>query len=277
MTAAVEPTRPLRLAIVQPRMHWTTVQNTASALLALERAADGGAQLAVFPELALTGFHRDIVAQAAPSLVEPALRRVQQACARHRIAAVLGAPTRDDEGRLFNSAVFVDATGTLLGVVEKNGLTPAEATVCAHGSTRPVVALLGWRTSAILCREVGDVEPVIAQLAGRGVEVIFWPGLMRPAVDGSTSGPDSHFEDAERIARGLGAWIVQSNWPNSVNRPEEDIGTGRSVVIAPDGRRCLFLPAEQVGIGVFDLGSSQFDWQAEDTGTDESPTAQCVA
>lgn len=142
----------LRLAVAQPLMRWTGQANTQDIVQALGQAAAAGAQLCLFPELALTGFHREIAREAQPALVAAQLQQVQAACAQHGLAAALGAPTFDDEGLAYNSHLLVDAAGRLAATWAKRGLTAPEATFFARGNTRPVVALCGRQRGDFACR-----------------------------------------------------------------------------------------------------------------------------
>lgn len=250
-------------------MEWSGVANTQSMLRAMTLAASGGAQLCVFPELAVTGFHRQIRTQATPHLVEAHTRSLRQACRDLSLSIVFGSPSFGDDGRVFNSCVFFDAHGERAGVVEKIGLTPAEETFFARGSTRSSVELLGYRTTAVLCREIDDLEDLEADLPALAPQVIFWPGMMRPAVDGSES---THVQHAQKLARCTGAYIIQANWPNSLNYPEESAEAGHSLVIHPDGQTLLRLPMAVAGVGVFDLGRNEFEWHAQgESAASETP------
>ena len=120
----------------------------------------------------------------------------RQACAEHCIAASVGVPTFGDDGRIFNSSVFVDESGRCVGAVEYNGLTPPEETFFARATQRRVHQLLGRPCSAILCREVDDFDEVKARLPRGSTDLIFWPGAMRPAVDGCESDPDAQVKRA---------------------------------------------------------------------------------
>jgi predicted amidohydrolase len=255
----------MRVAIAQLRMQWTGEGNTRAIVAALARAAAAQAQVCVFPELAVTGFHRQIRSQAEPGLVQAWMTAVQAACTAHAIAASVGVPTFDGDGRTFNSNVFIDAAGDCVGVVEKNGLTPAEATFFAPGTSRTVHRLLGRRCSALLCREIEDLDLVASHLPHGSTDLIFWPGAMRPAVDGSETDPDAHVKKAQTMARRTGAFLVQANWPNSLNYPEESEFAGQSVVISPVGVVLMRLPVAEAGLAVFTLGASKFDWQPQET------------
>lgn len=252
----------LRIAIAQPWMRWTGDENAATALRTIALAADAGMQLCVFPEAMLPGFHRRIVEFAKRDLVAGWVDSLQTTCARHKVAATFGAPTFDD-GRIYNSQLFVDESGRLVGAVSKQGLTDPEATFFARGTTRPVIEMLGQRCTAVICREIEDHDTVCTQLTPQAPQLVFWPGQMRPQPEDAGIEPPPHVRNAQRLARTLNAWIIQSNWPNALNRPEESVGCGRSVVISPAGDIAIELPQSQPGVGMFTLGEPSFRWHAQ--------------
>jgi omega-amidase len=236
----------LRVAIAQMQMHWTIEENVAEILRAISIAKREGAQLCVFPEMAM--------------------RAVQDACAANHIAAILGAPTFGANNAIYNSAVFVDERGEQIAAVAKIGLTVPEATFFTHGTERRIVSMLGLSMSAVLCIEIHDRESIMKQLAAsdaktnRKIDLLAWPGIMRPDPNAANANEEKHIEDARQLARETGAWIVQANWPNSLNYPAESAFAGQSVVIDPSGEFAVRLPIAQAGVGVFSLGSTQFSW-----------------
>jgi len=254
-----EPLPPV-IALCQLYMHWTIEENMAAMLDALNLAHRHGAGICAFPELAVTGFHRQIVALAEPALIAPQIKRLQAACARHAIAMAVGAPTFGAAGARFNSHLFIDERGELVAVVSKVGLTVPEATFFSAGQGRPVSRLQGLRCSAVICREIEDRTLIEAQLPPGSVDLVFWPGQMRPAPDQPVTDPPAHVVQAQQWARTSGAHFVQANWPNALNRPEESAGTGRSAVIAPCGELLFRLPAQASGVALFRLGERSFDW-----------------
>jgi len=257
MSAAGDP----RIAIAQPLMQWSGDDNARNVVDLLGRAAASGAGLCVFPELALPGFHRRIAEFARPDLVATWLMAVAQACARHGIAASLGAPAFGRGGQRFNSQLFIDEHGCTLGRVDKRGLTDPEATFFERGSTRQVMSLRGLRCSAVICREIDDQDEVCADLAGETLDIVFWPGLMGPEKGTEDVDPPRHVQQARRLAQRLGTHVVQSNWPNALNDPALGAHTGRSAVISPAGDLQFRLPQARPGLAVFVLGARQFDWQ----------------
>ena len=58
-------------------------------------------------------------------------------------------------------------------------------------------------------------------------------------------------------------YVVQTNWPNALNRPEESVEGGSSSVAAPDGELLFRLPSQASGIAVFTLGERAFEWHPQ--------------
>ena len=250
-------------AIAQIPMFWELSDNVRAIKQALVVARRAGADFCAFSELALTGFHRRIVDWARPEVSEPAVLEVRRAAADVGIAAVFGAPTYFGSARL-NSHLFVASDGSLVDAISKIGLTEPEATFFQRGTERPVLTLEGMRCSAVICREVEDKEDVLGQLAGTGVEVIFWPGQMRPDPAKPITDPPEHVAQAQHLARRTGAYVLQTNWPNALNRPEESENTGHSACIDPEGTLLFRLPKQGFGVAAFELGEKNFRWYPSD-------------
>jgi len=254
----------LRVAIVQQPMAWTTGRNVEHIVDAIGLAAGQGAQLCLFPELALTGFHRRIREEAKPEIVEPALQRVRAACRDAGVASLLGLPTFTADGGVRNSYAFIDAAGDIGSMVHKNGLTPAELTFFEPGADRPVLRYAGRTCSTVMCREIEDVTEIAAQLAAEPVQLMFWPSIVGHA-PGTIAEPEREVQDlgyvqrAGEFARRLNTHLVQCNWPQALNTPEAR-WQGHSKAYSPDGEILLTLPPDEAGIGVFELGAREYRW-----------------
>jgi|GEM_PF-1126846 len=254
----------VRIAIGQLKMCWTGDENTAAIQRAIHRAADEGAAICVFPELAVTGFHRQIRAQAQPALVQASMDMIRTTCAKRAIAVALGAPTFGDDGQIFNCHIHIDERGVVGASVPKIGLTESEMTFFTAGQTRPSSLMQGVRCSSVLCREVEDLESIQHQLPAAAVELIFWPSLVgRPPADPPDPAEVNFLPLAQALAKQSRAYVVQSNWPNSLNYPEEGSHAGESVVISPDGEALLTLPRAEAGLAVLDLGERRYAWFPE--------------
>ena len=110
-------------AVTPPLSLGDPAANGRAILNGARRAASAGACLALFPELALTGYTCEDLFRSA-SLLErtrDALRGLVRAGAGLPLALVVGAPLPAPDGRLFNAA-FVIHKGRVLGAIPKTHL-----------------------------------------------------------------------------------------------------------------------------------------------------------
>lgn len=256
-----------RWAIAQLRMHWALEANLAETLAALEAAAAAGAEGCVCTELALTGFHRRVPELLDAGALAAAQAQLRAACARLGIAAVIGLPTLGDGGAVFNSHLYIDASGRDLGRVHKRGLTPSEAGFFTPGGTRGWTAIGGVLATSVLCREMLDGTELLPELrAALPVDdarprVIFWPSYIAASDAEQAALCEAYRAGATELARELGAWVLQSNWPESLNAPEGR-GFGAGIVIAPDGRGVTTLPRDAAAQVVVTLDAAASAAQA---------------
>jgi len=114
----------LRVAAACPPVRVADPERNADATLDfVARAADGGAQVLVLPELGLTGYSCGDLFFSLTTLVggaERALERVLHETARRSMVVVVGLPVLQG-GRLFNAATVMQS-GRILGVVPKTFL-----------------------------------------------------------------------------------------------------------------------------------------------------------
>src|SRR5215831_12826871 len=100
----------LRVAVVSPELQVANVRyNTQMIIDALQQASSRGCQVALFPELCITGytcadlFYQSLLQQQA----REALLSIAQASGEYQIAAVAGLPLKVDS-KLYNCAAFVN-------------------------------------------------------------------------------------------------------------------------------------------------------------------------
>jgi predicted amidohydrolase len=126
-----------------------------------------GVDIAVFPELYLSGYtYRDLAALSVrPG--GPELGAVADAAAEAETAVVIG--FAEDAGeRVYNSAACIDELGDLAGVYRKTYLFPSEHDAgFADGEEIVVVELAGRRVAPLICFDIEFPEPARqAMLAG---------------------------------------------------------------------------------------------------------------
>ena len=85
------------------------------------RAKDGGTELIVFPEVADTGYSMPVIQGCATPWTEGAVPRLQKMAKDLSIAIICGVSERND-GSIYNSQVFIDANGQVVGSYRKTHL-----------------------------------------------------------------------------------------------------------------------------------------------------------
>jgi 5-aminopentanamidase len=206
--------------------------NRKAAAAAVAEAAAAGARLVVLPELCDSGYvFGDDASQAsaeAGALASPAddsttLRQWHALAAEHELVIIGGFCERGPDGRLFNSAAVVDASGTR-AVYRKAHLWDKEKLVFTPGDGPPPVVDLGFgRVGVMICYDLEFPEWVrLAALAGADLIAapVNWPAAARPAGErpaevikaqaaAATNGVFVAVADRSQVERGV-SWISGS-------------------------------------------------------------------
>ena len=152
--------------------------NLARSIAAIEGAARGGAALIVLPELVTSGYSFEGEGEArtlAETIPGPASDGWAAAAARLGVVIVGGICEVDPEGRLRNSAVVVDADGTVLCVYRKIHLWGIEKAIFEEGDEPPpVVETAVGRLGVGICYDLWFPE-LARSLALRGAQILAYP------------------------------------------------------------------------------------------------------
>jgi predicted amidohydrolase len=169
----------LRVSVAQtaPR-----IGDVAANLADAERviaALAGRADVVVFPELFTTGYRRDGMEHAA--LAEPlaggrSIERLGRAAANARLT-VVGTLLEAADGLVYDTAVVMDASGTLAGSYRKSHLYPAERAHFAAGDRLNVVDAGVARIGLAICFEHAFPE-IFTELALGGADLIAIPSAV---------------------------------------------------------------------------------------------------
>ena len=111
----------MRVACAQFRHAGERRESLEKALEWMARAADGGADVIVFPELAFDFFFPQVRADAsyfdwAEPIPGPTTELFQAAAARHGLVTIINVFERAAPGRYYDASPVIDADGRLLGV-----------------------------------------------------------------------------------------------------------------------------------------------------------------
>ena len=222
-----------------------------------ERVADvvrnnPGADLAVFPELFLSGYD---LAQA-PSLALEAgaaeIDPVRNAAAETGTAVIVGFVERGAAGAVHNSVLVVDAAGAVAAVYRKLQLFGAERDAFDPGDQLLVVSLAGSRVGLLICFDA-EFPELARALAAKGAQMLVTTAAnMRP-----------YYGDHELATR---ARALDNRRPHVyVNRVGTEAGmqfVGGSRVIAPDGTVRMQFPEQDEAVSIATVVLSEEDDEA---------------
>jgi predicted amidohydrolase len=222
----------------------------------LERARSAGCDLAVFPELSLTGSvdparHPE---RALPIDAEP-VRALVAETRRIGVAAVFGIAER--AGEAFHITQLYAHGGRLGGRYRKRHLGEGEEAY-QPGSERGVFELGSVRFGVVICAE-GGVDFPWAEAAGAGASLVLFcsaPGLYGRRTDEASwrAGHDwwvgCGLGDAIRHARALGAWVAMAT---QAGETEDEDFPGLAALVTPDGEVAARLPDWRPGTLVVEV------------------------
>ncbi len=161
--------------------------NRALALGAIREALDAGAEVVVLPELITSGYVFASPEEAGRAAIEPGhelLREWADEAARADAVIAGGFCERGDDGRLYNSAAVVDASG-LRAVYRKLHLWDGEKLLFTPGSAPPpVLDTRVGRVGVVICYDL-EFPELTRWIALRGAQLLAvptnWPLVQRPA------------------------------------------------------------------------------------------------
>lgn len=206
--------------------------DTGANLSRLAERLDGlpeEADVALFPELGLTGFVADErIRSAALALDSPELDRVRDLAAAHDLALVVGFAEERD-GRYHNTTAYV-APDTEVTPYRKRHLWGGETAVFEPGEEYVVVETPAGPTGLLTCYDLNSVRDSAAFL-DRGVETLFVVGAW-PA----THAPNWKLLVRARALDGV-RWAVACGRTGRKEVPDAPVVeyAGRSLVARPDG------------------------------------------
>ncbi len=174
----------MRIALVQSEAGPEREVNLDRALASMTAARGAGAELVVFPELALDRFFPQYeacgwAAGAAEPIPGPTTDRLAARAKELSLVTVFNLYERDDAGRRFDSSPVIDADGTLLGVTRMVHITDYEGfheQAWYHPGDRgaPVYATAVGRVGVAICYDRHYPEYMRA-LGAAGAELVCIP------------------------------------------------------------------------------------------------------
>jgi beta-ureidopropionase len=230
--------RRIRVALAQLHAEPDRAENLSRALAAMEAARDRGADLILFPELALDRFFPQHerwngAAALAEPIPGPSTAAVARAAGRLGLVTVFNLYETDGKGRYYDSSPVFDANGELLGVTRMLHITDY---ACFH---EQAYYAPGDRGAPVYRTRVGSIGVAICYdrhypeymraLALAGAELVAIP--QAGAVD---EWPEGLFEAEVRTAAFQNGYYAALC--NRVGAEERLTFAGESFVVDPEGQ-----------------------------------------
>lgn len=233
------------------------VSNLDAHARVLQQAAAGGCQVAVFPEMSLSG---SVEPASRPEwlmpLGSPAVQALVGLTRESGVAAVFGIAELRDDGRAAITQIHAEA-GDVRGVYRKRHLGEGEEAFTA-GTEPALFHVRGVHCGIAICAE-GGVDYPFDEPAAAGASVIFFcaaPGLYgRRTDEGSWRAGFEWWEScgldqARRHAARTGTWVLLTTQAGST--VDEDF-PGIAAAVAPDGTVAARLPDCREGTLIVDV------------------------
>ena len=162
--------RPLSLALVQMDSELGNLErNLARVIEFVQQASAQGAQVVVFPELILTGYHQELLGARLTELAltredEPiqALARAAHACGVYVLAGFL--ERRDSSGAIHDSLVLCAPNGKVVDTYSKSHIFASERRHFTCGNDLPVYETEFGKLGLMICYEL--CFPEVARILG---------------------------------------------------------------------------------------------------------------
>lgn len=228
----------MKIALIQQRAGPDRGDNLARALEAMGRAADAGADLVAFAELAIDRFfpqhERDASAfELAEPIPGPTADRVAARAAELGLVTVFNQYERAPDGRRYDSSPVFDDDGTLLGVTRMLHITDY---ACFHergyytegDRGAPVYETAVGRVGVAICYDRHYPE-YMRRLGEGGAQLV-----VIPQAGSVGEWPEGLYEAEVRVAAFQNGYFAALC--NRVGEEERLTFAGESFVVDPEGR-----------------------------------------
>jgi predicted amidohydrolase len=165
----------MKIALVQMFCPWGEAERNIAVIAEFSRQARANsAEMAVFPELTVTGIFKDKrVWQLAEALEGPSVRRVRDIARREKLFIAFGF-TEKSEPLPFNAYCIASPEGRLIGVYRKNFIPPLETPFWQGHNERPIFSVAGKRFAVATCWDCRQ-EELLAHYSRERADIVLMP------------------------------------------------------------------------------------------------------
>ncbi len=245
-----------RIALANLRFPSSPDESVTLTEEAVARASVERADLICFPECYVPGYRAKDKRIPPPdaAFLDRAWSRIAEAAARAKVTVVLGTE-RVENGRLFASALVINADGTLVGFQDKVQLDPSEDGLYSPGSERRVFRAGPLTFGIAICHEGWRYPETVRWAARNGAQVVFHPHFHEAEPGGyvptSFADPANTFHEKALLCRAA----ENTCYVATVNCASAGSPT-TSAVARPDGTLLSYQPYGVEGLLIADLDLS---------------------
>lgn len=168
--------RNVKIAIGQIKVAQGGTKENLEKMVRLTReAADAGATIIAFPELAYNGYHLEAgdMQKTAEDQNGPMVQTLRKVAKEKGVYILAGyAESVEIPGRMYNSAVFIDDKGELIGNMRKVNAWGVEKNKFREGNKFPVWDTPIGKIGLMICYDIEFPEPARI-MALKGAELVF--------------------------------------------------------------------------------------------------------
>ncbi|HDY7536869.1 TPA: carbon-nitrogen hydrolase family protein [Vibrio vulnificus] len=207
-------------------MNWSIDENISMIRTKILDSVLMGADMVFFPELSLTGFHKNIPNYQNFDYSDY-ISDIKRISSDKNIIVGIGLPILND-GKVYNSYLIIDGDNVYRW--DKIGLTDSEYKYFTSGKNKPIVTLRGIDTSVVFCREVDDYEDLFLV---DNVDLILWPSYIGTSDRENTTGYTNQYnisKNSLKVAEMYSSTLIQSNWSNALNNPNINMSGSKIIM-----------------------------------------------
>ncbi|GMW01161.1 MAG: hypothetical protein AMXMBFR84_22980 [Candidatus Hydrogenedentota bacterium] len=224
--------RYLRVAAVQFLTEFDVDRNLLCIESRLREAAQEGARVVVFSEMALTGYSKSatFLSTFEWEAVDRAMNRIRDCCRELNLYAIVGAPFRNGDA-VHCGAIAIGPDGTILDQYAKIQL--AGEKWATPGTDLSTFEIDGVKCATIICHD--ERYPELVQLrALAGVQLFFYISCESGVLEEHKIDPYRAQIQARAAENSI--YFVCANAPADPSAPERhDTSHGQSRIVSPDG------------------------------------------
>ena len=208
----------MKIGMCQTWMYPTIEENLENIVKNIRECEKNRAELVIFPECGLTGFHRKLPSQVNYETLAKSFKKILNCSKESNVSVIIGSPFIDtvNKNEIFNSALFFSPELEKPKITSKVGLTEVEHLYFTEGLTRKVFHIGKFNIGVIFCIEMDDKEDILNDFKDAKLDSIAWISYIN--WNGKVNSQNKiDYQNSLDISLALNVPIINVNWANSIN------------------------------------------------------------